>query len=1411
MKKILLIVLLGVVWQTAFAHIYDPTGKKTRKKEATEVVSLREDCNQPTQRFYQSINNVRAILTNGGDVWTENAKGRYIVPIKENPADEVSALYSGAVWLGGKDEAENIKIAIADYRNGNEYDFYSGPLNEDGTTDKETCDKWDTYFRVYGAEIDKHLKSYQKAVTEEQPLNCDSVPEGVRYWPAKGNVYFYEKYKFQLPEGADLAPFFDQNEDGLYDPCDGDYPIINIEAPAGKGACPSGVYADEIYFWVYNDAGGQHYKSHGQPMRMEVQVEAFAWSTNDEINDMTFQRYKLINKADQDIRNCYFAWWVDPDLGCHIDDFIGCIPPPVNLMYVYNSDAYDGSVGCACSANGEAVRTYCDRIPMIGVDYFRGPQGHFNFQIDSVFRNDTVDGQVVKVFEKLDTILLPIGLGEPGDTTVELGMTSFVYYNGSGDAEPATTDPNTLQEYYNVLTGYWKDGTAVTTGGTGYNPGSNDTTKYVYPDSPNDPNGWSMVTANMPNADRRTVQATGPFVLKPGDVNELIIGVPWVPAQPHPAPGLEQLLVADELAQALFDNCFDLQDGPDAPDVDIVELDQELILVLSNNETSNNKDENFSEIGIKIDPGVEDNLYKFEGYQVYQLINGDVSVQELDNFEKSRLVFQSDIKNDVAELYNWKSVQNPSPNGAGEKIFIPTKKVVGANEGLKHVIKLTNDQFGNQGRLVNHKKYYYRAVAYSANNWQEFRPNTGEGQRDPYFAGRRNGRIYTAVPRPVNYAKLNIAPGESPKITKIDGYGVANNFVELTEETEEKILENNFERDLTYKEGYGPFEVQVFDPFAIKDKEYKLELFDSNMDDEILDSTAYWVLTDLKTGNTFKSDTLIEEYNQQVINGEGFSVAVKQSNFVFDTEDKNNGAIGGQLTYSDNNGVEWMTIIGDDTGITNTRFNEEEKKVETWDYTNFLKTGKDEVDHVLDPNQAFTELFREAPFAPYHLLDASLSSDYIISPASRTFTDNFRQNKFYITGVWKKALNNVDIVFTSDKSKWSRCIVVETTNEQMLTNLEEFEDMILPPEEDRENFRLRGGKSVSKYDNDGNGLPDVDDSGTTGMGWFPGYAIDVATGERLNIFFGEASVYGGTEAVDTLFRDKKATGRDMMFNPSSDFFVKYPGDFSIQGIYPWNWVMGGHHMVYVTNTKYDECEKLREYFKVGANALKNRQGLLTLTWAGVVMSRPDEDGKGTLLSYQDGLIPNEARVQLRVNNPYQVPSYYTYKRTNSGSKVDTLDYRFLRGERKGYGTYLFDFKGKNPGDVEDLEADNPLSGVNVVPNPYYAYSEYETSQFDKKVKITNLPGKCNVTIYSIDGKFIRHFDKDEIGSDYRVKGKESGKDGQINPDLVWDMKNHKGIPVASGVYLIHISSPELNAERTIKWFGANREFDPTGL
>ncbi len=77
----------------------------------------------------------------------------------------------------------------------------------------------------------------------------------------------------------------------------------------------------------------------------------------------------------------------------------------------------------------------------------------------------------------------------------------------------------------------------------------------------------------------------------------------------------------------------------------------------------------------------------------------------------------------------------------------------------------------------------------------------------------------------------------------------------------------------------------------------------------------------------------------------------------------------------------------------------------------------------------------------------------------------------------------------------------------------------------------------------------------------------------------------------------------------------------------------------------------------------------------------------------------------------------------------------------------------------------------------------------------------------MDGRFIRQYNRDEQIGDPTGYGTEGQ---QILPNLEWDLKNAKGIPVASGVYLIHVAAEGIG-ERTLKWFGINRKFDPAAF
>jgi hypothetical protein len=1357
MKKYIIIAILAISFvKDGFGYISPEALKrgKTQSGANSELERRTHPCTAPLSQIDLDINNCRVRLNVGGDVWWDpsSKEGRFIVP-KVDPGSgvpAVSSIYAGSVWVGGYDSANNLKLAGMTYRDGQETDWYAGPLDEDGRTSAEVCELWDRFFVVSGDNIRQHIARYEASVLPGgEPYPCEEIPEDIKYWPSYGNALFIQKYGFELPStSSKLAGFHDADEDGSYNPCNGDYPIIEIRG------CPPKFYGDQMIFWIYNDAGNTHKASGGQAIQMEVQVQAFAWQASDAINNMTFLRYKLINKATDRIQRCYFAKWIDPDLGCHSDDYIGCDTTHVltkfglrsrALMYIYNSDATDGVGGCTCPGG---TPTYCNDIPILGVDYFRGPQGP-----------DTT---------------------QPGEPLIELGMSSFTYMVNAGDpgVNPAMTDPTKSRplEFYNYMSARWRDGSHVTAGGNGYNP-SGTHTNYVFPGAPNDPNGWSMCSEQTPQGDYRTVQATGPMRLDPGARNELIVGTVWVPSIEYPCPDISNFLLTDDIAQSLFDNCFDLVDGPDAPNMCIVELDQELIINLSNPtnpKIHNNAWENYSE-GIVPNPGVSDSLYVFEGYKLYQLSGPTVgsSSDELADITKARLVQLVDIKNNVSKVYDW--VLSPLPDGSPNPLlYHPVLKAEGPNKGVQHSFRILEDQFAKSyKKLVNHKKYYYVVIAYGHNNYSPYDFKIDEGQKKTYVEGRRNIDIKVGVPRPITDRKLNSEYGLEPQITRVDGKGASDHDLDMVDGMHDKIMNAGFDGKITYQVGKAPITVKVFNPLDVIDGDFELK-FEPVNSQNVVSNESRWTIKEKNTNQVIASERSIERLNEQLIAKFGLSIGVGQSLEAGDStlRQSGNGFIDVRSSYR-TTGTDWFLGVADDqiqlidevNTLRGAFFNYVKSRFSDGEgYEPYLNR---------DPKNNFTSGvnsyfvpmymtdFKYAPGKPF-VGPVFLKADKELAEKTMKFAD----------------LQNVDIVFTKDTSKWSRCIVVEMANSY---NLFTEGNTARPKDGGAVDMKLRTDQSILKTV-DANGKPETVPSAgnpnSIGFGWFPGYAIDVETGERLNIFYGENSVFGADPELTAI--SKNPTGADMIWNPTSEKYLDLAGrPFGTN-----NLIMGGQHMIFVAKTKYDGCQALSNNFKSRLTSVR-AQGVVQITWAGFPMLKPNTQ----LLSYAEGLIPNDLIVKCRVYNPFGVAVG-----TNSNN---------------GLPAYEFSTKGVKATALDAAGYDAALDAINVVPNPYYGYDSYETSKFTNIVKITNLPAKCKVRIYTLDGKFIKEYNRDETPM---LKGINNAavEYKQIAPDLEWDMKNSKNIPIASGVYLIHVYSEEYG-ERVIKWFGVNRQFDPKGL
>src|SRR5690606_41821840 len=96
----------------------------------------------------------------------------------------------------------------------------------------------------------------------------------------------------------------------------------------------------------------------------------------------------------------------------------------------------------------------------------------------------------------------------------------------------------------------------------------------------------------------------------------------------------------------------------------------------------------------------------FQGYQVFQVKNASIGVEELYDNEVSRLVAQVDVKDGVTQLVNFTYDESLNAN-------VPQEMVNGEDKGIKHSFRITRDLFATgDNRLVNHKTYYYIAIAY---------------------------------------------------------------------------------------------------------------------------------------------------------------------------------------------------------------------------------------------------------------------------------------------------------------------------------------------------------------------------------------------------------------------------------------------------------------------------------------------------------------------------------------------------------------------------------------------------------------------------------------------------------------------------------------------------------------------------
>ena len=432
-------------------------------------------------------NNLRVFLQSNGALLPDSGIHGFDY---EQDGEFIPLIHYTGLWLGARDANGNASLAQT------QQGGRPGPLN--------TTPGFDKAWQVDAAEIASHRQDFEDNGVIDNP-----IPK-VFAWPGIGNPHFFDYNGFELPQDftVGLAPYWDENGDGDYNPENGDYPVLAIRG------CNLPIIPTQMNWTIFTV---QEAASH--PLEISLNVFYFDCEEMNPLQESIFTYYKITDRADfaAPLPEARWGLFTDGDLGCPIDDYVGTFPER-SAAYFYNADNEDED--CII------VQGFGASPPAMGIDIYRGP-------LDNMAQNLSVSS-------------------------------SITFFNPNfGSFPPGVTDPNTPEQYYNYLQGKWRDGSPLTVGGIGYN--GTEPASFAFPGLPEQENGWTEWEAGNGQGDRRVLMNFDAFELFPGAVNEFIAGYTVYRDGEDNLGQAEGLRDQLDVLQAYFDNC--LQVNSDIPEL----------------------------------------------------------------------------------------------------------------------------------------------------------------------------------------------------------------------------------------------------------------------------------------------------------------------------------------------------------------------------------------------------------------------------------------------------------------------------------------------------------------------------------------------------------------------------------------------------------------------------------------------------------------------------------------------------------------------------------------------------------------------------------------------------------------------------------------------------------------------------
>ena len=441
------------------------------------------------------INGINARINSRGVQFLDldSFEMRYEVP----KGGGVGSIYSHGLWIGGFDSNGELHLA-GDYYCYSGQDFNPGPVSDSLYYNSQFDNHWNRVWKISRTEVEYHRSHWW--------MSSYLAPEAILSWPANGDT--------SKGQAALLAPFQDENNNGIYEPLLGDFPSIR---------------GDQSIFFILNDIRGPHLSTFGNPFGIEVHVMAYAFNcpADTALWNTTFIHYDIINRSSATYPETYIGTYNDFDLGNIWDDRNQCDVARSSLIG-YNGIAVDG-LG---STDNYGYGAY---PPAISATILGGPY----LDPDGIDNPDTLpDGSRI-----CGPNINGSNFGDGIPDNERLGL-SYSYHRVEMGYSPTTP-----MSHFNLMRGYWYSGEHFKYGGAGniYQGSTNMDCKYLFPGVSDPCNygtygmqppgyltgaggsgvSWTEESSGFQPYDRRGIISSGPVTLHPGGSQQLDLAFVW--------------------------------------------------------------------------------------------------------------------------------------------------------------------------------------------------------------------------------------------------------------------------------------------------------------------------------------------------------------------------------------------------------------------------------------------------------------------------------------------------------------------------------------------------------------------------------------------------------------------------------------------------------------------------------------------------------------------------------------------------------------------------------------------------------------------------------------------------------------------------------------------------------------------